>query len=138
MRQLNKKASKILDALTLNLDEPGSYRKIDNSEGTYMAVHVNCIAPRLFNVAHHFIQNGDVMDDPSMDFFKAPSGLWFPCSYTIHSLGLYQVSMEATPRSDGTFEYKLRRRLQREHAIFAGTWMANIRQQQTTLQATAA
>lgn len=135
MRKVNNKAAKVLATLTAGLT-PGDGRKIDNSGGTYMPVHVDCVAPNLFSVAHTYIQNGDVMDDPSMTFFLHPNGNFYPCDYTQHGLGIHQVSMTATPKSDGSFEYKGRWRLQKDHAVFAGTWMKNIKSQQDSLTAT--
>ena len=67
MKTLDKKASEILRGL-LALQKS----KIDNSDGTYMPIHIEII-DRTENythisLAHYGQQNGDAMRDPEMLF----------------------------------------------------------------------
>jgi hypothetical protein len=106
LRPVNKQAGKILEKLTKGLEYATS-RKIDNTEGTFMAVHVDRIGDDLYSVAHYYQQNGDMMADPDVVFWRRPDG-WFPVEITV----------------------KWNPRAYNDCKIFCGTWMQNIKQQQ--------
>jgi hypothetical protein len=78
MRTLPKAASQVLDALTAGL-QVGQSRKVDNSGGTYMAVHVDRLSERRYSLAHYYEQNGDLVCDPDGVFLKTDAG-WLPVS----------------------------------------------------------
>lgn len=67
MKTLDRKAAEIFRAL-LALKTT----KIDNSDGTYMPVHIELIGRidnyNFFSLAHYGQQNGDAMRDPEMLF----------------------------------------------------------------------
>lgn len=97
-----------------------------------MAANINflrcCPAGTLFSVSHNYVQNGDLMADPDMTFLKAlTTGRWYPLSYQLDGLGLYQESAVFTP--DGKIQ-GYRRKMQHDHAVFASSWMKNIKNQQ--------
>jgi len=127
MKTLSKTAAKTLDLLTEGLTAPGDSKKVDNTNGTFMAVHVEMIGQDsngpLFSVAHYFVQNGDMCQDPEMVFMRAHDGAYLPISFQQAIPPVYQEAMDL--RKD-TF----RPRLMAQLASFANTWMRNIKQQQ--------
>lgn len=125
-KQINKTASRVLDKLTEGL-EVGESRKIDNAGPAIMAAVVECIGENLFSVAHYYEQNGDLVADPDMVFWKSPVGCWLPVSFEMPALGVYQVALwfDGHPKPQ-----RIDPRLVSEHAVFANDWMKNIRDQQ--------
>lgn len=124
MKPVSATAQRVLEILIAGLDTHQS-RKIDNSGGTFMAVHVERIGEDLFSVAHYFEQNGDMMADPDIVFWR-DCGRFYPVEYTQHALGIYQRLV--------TFEngrpVRFMSRQQADAASFTTTWMRNIKQQQ--------
>lgn len=132
MRAINKKAQKIMDRLTNGIIGENSHTRIDNNkpDSAFMPVVVewvgDCKLGDVFSIAHYFEQNGDLMADPEMTFLKGSDGRYYPMSYKLDSLGVYR---EGIVWEDGEPRY-ISTREQREEAIFAGTWMQNIKWQQ--------
>lgn len=144
MHSVNSKARKILDTLTKGLIEIGDNQKIDNSEGVFMAVHVECIGivgdGRLYSVAHYFKQNGDMMRDPDVVFFQVDTFKegypehsrdefpveYYPVSFEQSSMGLYQEAIVFC--SDGI--EGVRPKMQKSITSFCNDWMRNIKEQQ--------
>lgn len=97
MTPLNAATAKILDTLTQGLGNPYegevSHKKLDNAKGTYMAVSVERLSPNRYSVSHYFEQNGDLVPDPDMEFFRAPEGGWYPVSIQ-HATGHYARALE--------------------------------------------
>lgn len=127
MRAVNKKAEKVLDKLTAGLGT-GQARTIDNAEGTFMAVHVECLTgcslgPR-YSIAHYYVQNGDMMADPEMVFIKGADDRYYPEHYQQDGLGIFQRAVYIEKG------FSFHPRLQKDLAIFTSTWMKNIKQQQ--------
>ena len=130
MKAINQKAKKVMDALTKGIDKIGDHKKIDNSEGTFMPVVIECIGRcnygLLYSIAHYHSQGGDLTCDPDMVFIKAEmDGNYYPISFEQGGVK-YEVSV--TIKDDkvaGTWTH-----LQREQKDFANMWMENIRQQQ--------
>ena len=130
MKAINQKAKKIIDTLTENMETIGDHRKIDNAEGTFMSVHVECIGRcnygLLYSIAHYYEQNGDMVCDPDMVFIKAETdGNYYPVSFEQGGL----IHREAVLIKNGIVtefhDYD-----QRDQASFANVWMRNIKEQQ--------
>ena len=144
MHTVNSKARVILDTLTEDLIEVGDHRKIDNTDGLFMPVYVECIGRvgdgRLFSVAHYFKQNGDMMRDPDVVFFQVDTFKegypehsrdvfpveYYPVSFEQSSVGLYQ---EAVIIGSEGIE-GVRPKLQKSITSFCNDWMMNIKDQQ--------
>jgi hypothetical protein len=124
MKPVSATAQRVLEKLIDGLDV-GQSRKIDNASGTFMAVHVERVGEDFFSVAHYFVQQGDMMADPDVVFWRT-GGRFYPVEYTQHSLGIYQHLV--------TFEngrpVRFMARQQADVASFTTTWMRNIKQQQ--------
>ncbi len=123
MKTLDKKASEILRGL-LALQTA----KIDNSDGTYMPIHIEII-DRTENythisLAHYGRQNGDAMRDPEMIIALHKESQQFVPDY----MGMEQYSVRWT--DEGIL---LNRRLQADHTTFANQWLRNIATQQHLL-----
>ena len=126
LKPLSPKAQAVFDHLTEGIDI-GSARKIDNAQGHIMAVSIDRLTERHYSIAHNFIQNGDVMADPDMTFFKAEDGKVYACTFQQDSLAVYRIGLDITP--EGVIEHENARE-QREQAEFANGWMKNIADQQ--------
>lgn len=130
MKAINQKARRVMDTLTENMETIGDHRKIDNAEGTFMPVHVECIGRcnygLLYSIAHYYEQNGDMVCDPDMVFIKAETdGNYYPVSFEqgglIHKEAVIIKDGKVTSFFDGE---------QRDETAFANVWMQNIKEQQ--------
>lgn len=132
MKAVNKSAAQVLDLLTEGLQEEGDRNKTDNRPG-YMAVVVELIESspagsyELFSVTHYYRQNGDLMRDPEMIFFKSFNGQYYPVYYRQDSLGVEQESVVFMGRDSIKAFYP---KMQAGQAAFANIWMRNIKLQQ--------
>ena len=136
MKQVAKASKRTLDKLTEGLTQVGDHRKIDNTKGAFMPVSVEIIDGAAdgvlwISVAHYGEQNGDLMRDPEMIFVKAPiSGDYFPTYWRNDYVGIEEYSVLDTEGSGPTRCFNTRPRLQAAHAVFANTWLRNLREQQ--------
>lgn len=136
MKALNREAAMVMDALTGGLSEGNNYRKVNTSE-SFMAVVVEWIGygnideqGDLFSVAHYYEQNGDLMRDPEMIFYRAGAGAWFPTYFRQDNMGIEWESVVF--EADGKVK-DYRKRMQADQAAFANIWMRNIKEQQNLL-----
>ena len=128
MKTLDRRAAGIFRAL-LALQTT----KIDNSDGTYMPVHIELIGRidkyDFFSLAHYGRQNGDAMRDPEMIIaLHKESQQFVPYYYRNDYMGMEQYSARWT--DEGVL---LNRRLQADHTTFANQWLRNIATQQHLL-----
>lgn len=128
MKTMNKTATRIFRTLIDGL-AVGEARKIDNTDGAFMAVSIDCLAEhadgsKLFAVAHRFEQNGDLCPDPDVEFYVTALGV-APTAID-QSFGGYRRSVEIENGKPARF-YP---RAQADLTSFCNTWMTNIRQQQ--------
>ncbi len=130
-RAVNKRGCAVLDILTSGLNSVGGHRKFDKGESRgIMAVSVECIGEieglgLLYSVAHYYEQYGDLMRDPDMVFIRLPNGRYYPTEYRQDGAGIHQASIEFEGSS-----LMIKPKMQRDHAVFAGSWMRNIKEQQ--------
>lgn len=136
MRKVNPAAKRVLDELTMGLAHVGDHRKLDNAKGAFMPVSVEIIDTGRdgyvwVSVAHYGEQNGDLMRDPEMIFVKAPlSGDYFPTYWRNDYIGKEIESVTSTSVVNGTRFFEFNDRMQADQAVFANTWLRNIRHQQ--------
>lgn len=78
MRALNKTATNILTKILDGVREPGDSKKIDNAQGVFMTLCVECVADGHYSIAHYCNHNGDVMRDPEIIVWRAPDGSYIP------------------------------------------------------------
>ena len=128
MKAIGPMAKKVMDILTANCPNLCDHDRFVTAP--YMAVVVeyidNCNLGPMFSVAHYYEQNGDLMRDPEMCFIKGEDGEYYPYYYRLDRLGIEQDSLwygeEGLKGWDSA--------MQKDHAMFANTWMRNIKQQQ--------
>lgn len=123
---LSPHAQAVFDYLTKDL-AIGDARKINNAGPPIMAVSIDRLSERHYSIAHYYEQNGDLMADPDMTFFKADEGKVYPCTFQQDNLGVYRIGLDITP--DGDIEHENGRE-QADQAAFANGWMRNIADQQ--------
>lgn len=131
MCYLNKTAEKVFHTLLEGLKELGDAKTIDNTDSTFMPVHVEIIDKSMYgnhvSIAHYYEQNSDRMKDPEMTFLASLEGNVLPMTFEQNGgLPVYQVAMEIEP--NGTI--RRNEALQNNLADFANMWMKNIRDQQ--------
>ena len=131
MKAINKKAKAVFEKMTEGMTTVCSHKRIDNAEGVYMAAIVECINDcdwgLIFSIAHYYEQCGDLVSDPEMTFLQGKDGNIYPLSFQQAGLGIYQESVLFG--GDGNPD-KINVRLQKDHAVFAGQWLVNIKEQQ--------
>jgi hypothetical protein len=124
MRTLSRAAGEVLDAVSQDL-EVGAGRKIDNSGGTYMAVHVDRLGPSTVSLAHYYEQNGDLVCDPDGVFVRTDAG-WLPVALQLctgHCVRAIELGEDDRPVG-------VRPRALRELIEFTSMWLRNISDQQ--------
>lgn len=128
----SKQMTKVMLELTrkheIDLSFPGAYMKLERP--AMMPLVVDTTSEEIVRVYHFYIQEGDVMLDPEIVFWRPlgamePAFGWVPISYTQHSLGIYE---EVTILKDGKPD-KWYPAKQRDLARFADQWARNIRDQ---------
>ena len=131
MKAINKKAKKVMDKLTEGVNNQISdHKKIDNTEGLFMPVHVergnSCNLGVIYSVAHYFEQNGDLMRDPDMEFIKGGDGEYYPISFWQDA----PLKRDEVVAWKGSTVVGYNEKGQAELVTFANTWMKNIKEQQ--------
>ena len=128
LKPASTSAAKVLDKLVEGLNEPGQSRKIDNTGGAFMAVHVECVGRNehglLYSVAHYYVQNGDLIAEPEMELLRDETGAWLPVSITM-AIG----HKRALLLGDGG-RVRVDEREYRSQIRWLSTWMRNIKSQQ--------
>jgi hypothetical protein len=128
LRATNRAARSVLEKLVEGLVDVGAHRRLDNAEGAFMAVSVERIdeTPHgpVFSVAHYLEQRGDLVPDPDVTFLRDEAGDFYPLSYQDGRTyrRVVEFGAEGFVRVD--------RRRQADLAVFASTWMRNMREQQ--------
>lgn len=135
--KLSKESVKVFNALTEGLEadfdnKEKYYRKIDNTNGSFMPVVIEVIdtpvqGGLVFSIAHYYEQNGDLMRDPEMTFWKKNEEEIFPMTYQMDGIfNGYRKSLELL--EDG--RYAINRRENYDQKVFANMWFRNIKEQQ--------
>lgn len=132
MKHLTQSAAQVFRILVEGLKNPGDARKIDNADGAFMAVHVDFIHAnehgQHFAIAHHYLQQGDVMNDPEMVFLLTTAdNQVYPL--TFRQDGGLPIDQVAATADDGE-SIRFNQKLQSDLTSFANMWMKNIKEQQ--------
>jgi hypothetical protein len=135
MKCLNKRAEAIFRQLIDGLTEPGQSRKIDNTGGAFMPVNIDVLSMERrkvgaldwyemrVSIAHNYVQNGDVMADPDVEFLVTPMGV-VPVTFQ-QDPGIYR---RWAWKEDGN--WRVHKRGQADLTAFCNQWMVNIKHQQ--------
>jgi len=131
MKAISQRAKKVMDVLTEGVDiEASDSKKIDNTKGTFMTVHVECVGNSnlgvIYSVAHYYTQNGDLMRDPDMEFIKGGDGEYYPISFWQDAPTIRDEPVTWKDGDISGYNEKQQAALVR----FANIWMRNIKEQQ--------
>ena len=118
------KHAALLDAVTKGL-EVGDARKIDNTGGLYMALHVDRLSEKTYSLAHYFQSNGDSVCDPDGVFVHTADG-WRPVRLQL-ATGHHT---EALVLDDNDMIVGWRKRQYAELLGFCALWLGNVAAQQ--------
>ena len=122
------RAKKILDIVTNGLKEPGDGHKINNDE-TYIPLSVNYVYDAqdhpVFSLCHYIEQNGDLMTDPEVLFWKIGE-TYYPLSFRNNFIPMDNNYVELCDEGGIRFNAKA----QNDLASFCNTWMQNVKHQQ--------
>jgi hypothetical protein len=128
VKALNAKAETVFNKLIEGLTQAGDHKKIDNANGTFMALNIDVleVIPEMMRVslAHNYVQQGDVMADPDVELAVMPTGV-FPLTFQQDNLGIYR---RWAWQEDGQWQFHPRG--QADLAAFCNQWMLNIAEQQ--------
>jgi len=151
MKGVNTAGTKKLYKLYAAAVKNGGFLEIDNNgpDSGFMPVTVRILPKEgrfyRFSVAHNYVQNGDVMNDPEMTFVfpdftekYAESEDWGfvwigPATFRQDNMGLYGSFLFLDEKGEGVKSY--RPRMYEDNRVFAGQWMSNIWNQQSLSRA---
>ena len=125
MRPLNRRLAAILDSLTEGLSDERCHRKLDNAPGSFLPAVIEKVGPERFSVAHYFVQNGDLVPDPDLEFVRQ-DGAWYPVALT-QIYGLFTLA--ATTDEQGRI-VSCKRAAYNDLRRFAATFLTNVERQQ--------
>ena len=126
MRAISKKVQKVMDRIVELLGGKESL-KLDNAPEAYMPLSVDRTGDNTFALAHYGEQNGDLMADPDMVFWRGPDGRYYPVSYQNDYMGVCdQAVVEWKNGKPDVYRPKT----QAGMVKFANVWMNNIAHQQ--------
>jgi len=123
MTPITKKAQKTFDKLLAGLEYGGAktHRKIEGMVGM-MPISAEVVGKNLFAVSHTYIQNGDVMFDPEVVFFRAADGRLYPARYRQDNLRIDYALLYF----EGERVTMFTKVWQKDCAKFCSTWAENI------------
>jgi hypothetical protein len=128
MRPINQHAQRIMDRLASLAEAEGGSVRIDNTEGAFMPLCVELLPRERISLAHYGECNGDPMRDPEMVFWRAANGRHYPVYFRNDYAGIEREAVLEFGADGMPVRYY--RREQADQAVFAGTWLRNIREQQ--------
>ncbi|PIE98612.1 MAG: hypothetical protein CR988_02295 [Treponema sp.] len=92
IKKLNKTSEKLLNYLWNEAEKNDGYFKLENNN-TFMPLVVELIGYNQISLAHYGEENGDLMRDPEIVFYKKDS-CFFPVFIQNDYVGSYHVAME--------------------------------------------
>jgi len=133
MRAISQRAKRVMDILTRLCPSIGDHDKFHTDP--YMDVVVehidDCNMGPVFSIAHYYEQNGDLMRDPEMCFIKGGDGNYYPYYYRMDGLGIERECIRWDEKGN---VQGIQKNEQGNQAVFAGTWMRNIKNQQERIK----
>jgi hypothetical protein len=124
MRPLGQRHAAILDTLIAGLSDDRRHRKIDNAPGAFQPAVIEKIGPERFSVAHYFVERGDLVADPDLEFVRQ-DGAWFP----VEVKQVLGYTLAAKTDEQGRI-VSFDRRAYADLRTFAGVLLTNIKDQQ--------
>ncbi|GHU01342.1 hypothetical protein FACS1894147_01000 [Spirochaetia bacterium] len=125
MKTVNQYSQKILNQLWELAASNDHHYKLDKAPNIYMPLTIEIIEKNQLSLCHYGEQNGDLMRDPEMVFYKNQTAEFSPIYFRNDYLGVEEFSV----RIDGG-SFACDEALQKEHTEFADMWIKNIGIQQ--------
>ena len=125
MTKVNDKSKAILDKLWNYASRYNGYYKLNN-DSTFMPLVIEIIEESVISLCHYGEQNGDLMRDPEMLFYKDSNGDYIPYYFRNDYVGYEEYVGEVFDNKFSIFDGCR----QFQQARFADTWMLNIKYQQ--------
>ncbi|GHV10262.1 hypothetical protein FACS189485_23260 [Spirochaetia bacterium] len=125
MKNVNQHSQNILNKLWELAATDENHYKLDNAPNIYTPLSIEIIEKNQLSICHYGEQNGDLMRDPEMVFYKNTTGEYSPIYFRNDYLGIEEFSVRIDGKNitcDDT--------LQNEHTEFANLWIKNIAIQQ--------
>ena len=133
MKSINKTSAAIFQKLIALMGEEG-HLKLDNAKGAFIYLAFEKLYPTdfvgrsatVYSMAHYYVLEGDLVPDPDMTFIalnEQPEQV-YPMSFQnalTYTEALYQ---------DDNKVWKIKTSSQADLALFANTWLKNIKYQQ--------
>jgi len=126
MKNINEKSKIILNKLWDLAINNKRYYKLNNNSDVYIPLTIEIIEKTVISLCHYGEQNGDLMRDPEMLFWKNEEGNYFPFYYRNDWVYFEQFSGQTLNNELQVYDEKM----QTEQAEFANTWLLNIDYQQ--------
>lgn len=127
--KVNKESKLVLDKLWEIAEKCKGYAKLNN-DTTYMPLSVEILPDSQISLCHYGKQNGDLMRDPEMVFWKDQNGDYFPIYFRNDYAGFEDLSAEI--KENKIFCCNEKR--QSGQVEFANIWMKNIQYQQNIFE----
>jgi len=146
MKAINFEAKQVIKQLIAFLKENDlgdNSAILNNSNGAFMEVHISRrpdaenrdiinyfrvrnILPAVYSLAHYYELNGDLMNDPMMEFLEGVDGEFYPISFRQDSIGYDKQVLVFDAQGKCNYYYNE----QAGQAEFANEWLRNIKLQQ--------
>jgi hypothetical protein len=125
MEKINEKSKIVLDKLWEYASKNNGYYKLNN-DPTYMSLTIEILCNNQISLCHYGEQNGDLMRDPEMVFWKDENNNYFPFYFRNDYVGFEEFSGEIIDN-----KLVINNAEQQEDQIeFTNIWMENIKHQQ--------
>ena len=125
MTKVNDESKVILNELWDYASRYNRYYKLDNDD-TFMPLVIEIIEETVISLCHYGEQNGDLIRDSEMLFYKDSNGDYIPYYFRNDYAGIEDFTGEVfNNKFSMVNEHK-----QFQQARFADTWMLNIKYQQ--------
>jgi len=125
MKKVNKESKVILDKLWELAEKNEGYLKLDNNP-SYMSLSIEIIEKTVISLCHYGEQNGDLMRDPEMIFWKDTNNEYFSFYFRNDYVGVEEIIGEIVDDVLNVTDHKR----QSHQTKFADIWLVNIKYQQ--------
>ena len=125
MNSVNEESKLVLEKLWEFAKSNNDYYKLNN-DPTYMSLTIEILDDNQISLCHYGEQNGDLMRDPEMVFWKDETGNYFPFYFRNDYAGFEEITGEIIENKLNIYNEKQHR----GQIEFVNIWMKNIKYQQ--------
>jgi hypothetical protein len=128
MTRVNNQSKQVIDKLWELSENNNGYYKLNN-DPTFMSLTVEILESSVISLCHYGEQNGDLMRDPEMLFWKDNNGDYFPYYFRNDYMGIEIFTGEII---DGILVITDIKN-QNDQSKFSNRWLLNIKYQQNII-----